>query len=78
MQFACPCGQAPDRILVVGFTSEGNLVVHYWCNACKRVLFDSKTPEECAAVRPPADVEAEKRSAQADASFLQSIGISVG
>ena len=78
MQIACQCGQAPERILEVGFTSEGNLLVHYWCSACNRVLFTSKTPQECSAARPPADVEAERRCADADASFLQSLGIAVG
>jgi hypothetical protein len=77
MQLACYCGQAPDRILEVGFTSEGNMVVHFWCSSCSRVLFISKTPEECAHACPPPDLEAEKQSADADASFLQSLGIAV-
>ncbi len=77
MQLACYCGQAPDRILEVGFTSEGNMVVHFWCSACSRVLFISKSLEECAKACPPPDVEAEKQSAVADASFLQSLGIAV-
>ena len=78
MQLVCHCGQAPERILEVGFTSEGNLVVHFWCSACSRVMFISKTPEDCGRACPPPDVEAQRQSAQADASFLQSIGIAVG
>ena len=78
MQLACYCGQAPDRILEVGFTSEGNMVVHFWCSACSRVLFISKSREECAQAWPPPDAEAAKQSADADASFLQSLGIAVG
>jgi len=77
MQLACYCGQAPDRILEVGFTSEGNMVVHFWCSACSRVLFTSKSLEECAKACPPPDVEAQKHSADADASFLHSLGIAV-
>ena len=77
MQLACYCGQAPDRILEVGFTSEGNMVVHFWCSACSRVLFTSKSREECAQACPPPDAEAAKQSADADASFLQSLGIAV-
>ncbi|MEO8593782.1 MAG: hypothetical protein ABI759_10710 [Candidatus Solibacter sp.] len=75
MQLACQCGQAPDRILEVGFTSEGNLVVHYWCAACSRVLFTSLPLEDCAHFCPPPDAEADKRASEADAVFLQSLGI---
>jgi hypothetical protein len=75
MQMACYCGQVPDRILEVGFTSEGSMVVHFWCSACSRVLFISKSLEACAKECPPANMEAEKQSADADASFLQSLGI---
>ena len=77
MQLACYCGEPPDRILEVGFTSEGHLVVHFWCSACSRVLFVSKSPEECAQSFPPPDLEAEKRSSDADAVFLHSLGIAV-
>jgi hypothetical protein len=41
MQLACYCGQVPDRILEVGFTSNRHVVVHFWCSACSRVLFVS-------------------------------------
>jgi hypothetical protein len=78
MQLACHCGQTPDRILEVGFTSDRNMVVHYWCAACKRVLFYSQPLEECAQACPPPDVDAEIRSSEEDARFLQSLGISVG
>ena len=78
MQLACYCGQAPERILEVGFTSEGNLVVHYWCSACSRVLFSTLTQEECARFVPPPDAEAEKRNSDADAQFLASLGIAAG
>ena len=77
LQLACYCGQVPDRILEVGFTSEGKMVVHFWCSACSRVLFISKSLEECAKACPPPDTEAEKLSTDADATFLQSLGIAV-
>ena len=77
MQLACYCGAVPERILEVGFTSEGNLVVHFWCSACSRVLFVSKSPEECAEACPPADSWADRQSAAEDARFLQSLGIAV-
>ena len=47
MQLACYCGQAPDRILEVGFTSNRHVVVHFWCSACSRVLFVSRSLDEC-------------------------------
>jgi hypothetical protein len=78
MQLTCHCGQAPERILEVGFTSDRNLVVHYWCSACNRVLFISKPLEVCEQACPPTDVEAESRSAAEDARFLQSLGIAAG
>ena len=78
LQLACYCGQAPDRILEVGFSSEGNLVVHYWCSSCSRVLFTTKSLAECAESCPPPDAEAQKQSDDADATFLQSLGIAVG
>jgi hypothetical protein len=77
MQLACYCGQAPDRILEVGFTSDRNMVVHFWCSTCSRVLFKSQSLEECEGAFPPADVEADTRSKADDARFLQSIGIAV-
>jgi hypothetical protein len=77
MQFACHCGQPPDRILEIGFTSEGNLVVHFWCSACNRVLFISQSLDECRRECPPADTRADSLSAAVDAHFLRSIGIAV-
>ena len=76
MQLNCYCGQAPDRILEVGFTSDRRMVVHFWCSACSRVLFISHSLEECMAACPPPPAEAGKQSAE-DTRFLQSIGIAI-
>ena len=78
MQLNCYCGQAPDRILEVGFTSDRHMVVHFWCSACSRVLFRSQSLDECEQACPPADAEAETQSAVEDARFLQSLGIAAG
>ena len=75
MQFACYCGKAPDRILEVGFTSERNMVVHFWCSSCSRVLFVSQPLEACVQACPLPDAQAEMQSAAEDARFLQSLGI---
>jgi hypothetical protein len=77
MQFTCCCGQPPDRILEIGFTSEGNMVVHFWCSVCHRVFFISQSPDECRQQCPPADTRADSLSAAADARFLHSLGIAV-
>ena len=75
MPLACYCGQVPDRILEVGFTSSRHVVVHFWCSACSRVLFVSHSLDECEKSCPPPDVEAESQSSAEDARFLNSIGI---
>jgi hypothetical protein len=77
MQLACYCGQAPDRILEVGFTSDQHMVVHFWCSACNRVLFLSQSLEACEQACPPPDTVADTQSKAEDARFLQSLGIAV-
>jgi hypothetical protein len=76
LPLSCICGEIPDRILEVGFTSDRNMVVHYWCSSCSRVLFVSKTLEECEEACPKPDVGENPFDHDADdAAFLQSIGI---
>ena len=77
LPFTCFCGEAPDRILEVGFTSDRSMVVHFWCCSCNRVLFISKPLDECAAECPEADAQVVKVAAESDARFLESLGISV-
>jgi hypothetical protein len=77
LPLACYCGEIPDRILEVGFTSEQHMVVHFWCSSCSRVLFITRTLEECAAQCPTPDAGDNLFNyAREDAQFLQSIGIS--
>ena len=71
----CFCGEVPDRILEVGFTSDQSMVVHFWCSACSRVLFTSRTIDECAAECPEGDAADVKLTAESDARFLESLGI---
>src|SRR6478609_3275795 len=54
LPLSCICGEIPDRILEVGFTSDRHMVVHYWCSSCSRVLFISRSLEECTQACPPA------------------------
>jgi hypothetical protein len=76
LPLACYCGERPDRILEVGFTSEKTMVVHYWCSACSRVLFVSKPLSECLEECPqPQAEDALPQASAEDARFLQSMGI---
>jgi hypothetical protein len=77
LPLSCFCGEVPDRILEVGFTSDRHMVIHYWCSSCKRVLFISHTLAECGERCPPPDEGfTQYDHAEADAKFLQSLGIS--
>jgi len=76
LPLTCYCGERPDRILEVGFTSDQTMVVHYWCASCSRVLFVSKTLAECSQECPEPDVaDVPPQVIADDARFLQSIGI---
>jgi hypothetical protein len=75
MPLECYCGQVPDQILEVGFTSDRHMVIHYWCAACNRVIFMSRTLEECRDFCPAPQVDHSLAAAE-DARFLESLGIS--
>jgi hypothetical protein len=76
LPLACYCGEVPDRILEVGFTSDRHMVIHFWCSSCSRVLFVSKTLAECedSCPAPDASCNSLNRSPE-DLRFLQSVGI---
>ena len=72
LPLSCYCGEVPDRILEVGFTSDRNMVIHFWCSSCSRVLFVSKSLEECAQYCPaPDDTAIPLDHAGEDARFLR-------
>ncbi|MGA2724161.1 MAG: hypothetical protein ABSG79_17345 [Bryobacteraceae bacterium] len=78
MEMCCGCGEPPDRIDEVGFTDEHELVIHWWCLRCRRVVYVSKPLSDCWRDCPKPDVreeEAESVYQSADALFLQSIGV---
>jgi hypothetical protein len=77
LPLTCFCGEVPDRILEVGLTTDHCMVVHFWCSACNRVLFTSKPLEECVAECPVANMSDLTVTAEADARFLESLGIAV-
>jgi hypothetical protein len=77
MPLECYCGERPDQILEIGFTSDRHMVVHYWCRACNRVIFMSRTLEECHEMCPEPSID-EALTASEDAAFLASLGIRTG
>ena len=69
----CECGEIPEQILEVGFTSGRHLIIHYWCYSCKRVMYTSRTIQECQDFCPSsAEIES------TDAEFLLRLGILSG
>jgi hypothetical protein len=70
---------APSRIDEVGLTDDHELVVHWWCEDCKRVVYASKSLADCWQDCPKAELPREipeNTLAEAfDAQFMQSIGV---
>ncbi len=91
LSLCCKCGQAPTRIDEVGLTDDHELVIHWWCEECKRVVYASKSLAECWQDCPKSETAAEpervaqpQRAADHNAArggfddrFLKSLGISM-
>ncbi len=84
LPLTCKCGEAPARILEVGFSAQHELVIHYWCAECRRVVCVSKPFTECWRECPPViayDTSAAPgqpaplNPSAEDARFLHSIGV---
>jgi hypothetical protein len=82
ISLCCKCGQAPTRIDEVGLTDDHELVIHWWCEECKRVVYASKSLAECwqdcpkdQKQQPQPDALEEKLEECFDQKFLQSLGI---
>lgn len=70
---ACRCGSPPARIEEVGVTDDRELVIHWWCQDCRRVVYASKSLADCWRECPkPENPEG------FDQQFLASIGVSLG
>ena len=68
LPMSCEAGHTPSRIVEVGFTDDHELVVHFWCEECNRVVYVSKPLSDCWRDCPGPE-------AISDAQFLQSLGI---
>lgn len=81
----CHCGEIPDRIAEVGFTDDHNLVIHWWCAKCQKVVYVTKPLTDCWRECPspdysldnvlPAAAAAADSYHDQDAEFLRSIGV---
>ena len=79
---SCECGLVPTRIRQVGLSTEHQLVIHWWCVACRKAMFVVKdlaecweecpTPESEGTIPAPA-YDADRQ--RGDANFLHSMGI---
>jgi len=73
---ACACGNPPSRIEEVGVTDDRELVIHWWCDDCQKVVCASKPLADCWNECPkPTETAAEPRTF--DQRFLESIGVSL-
>jgi len=68
---ACGCGAAPARIEEVGVTDERELVIHWWCEDCQKVVYASKSLADCWRECP----RQEEETGNFDEQFLESIGV---
>jgi hypothetical protein len=70
---ACRCGEPPSRIEEVGVTDDHELVIHWWCDQCKKLVYASKALADCWREAPAPENET---IADFDRRFLQQFGIS--
>ena len=70
------CGETPARIEEVGLSSDHELVIHWWCGSCRRVVNSAVALTGCWELCPAPDVDMEEEAVEnADARFLLSLGI---
>ena len=67
---SCRCGQPPARIDEVGVTDDHELVIHWWCEDCRKLVWASKPLSDCWGECPKTD-----ERPNFDAEFLHSIGV---
>jgi len=85
LSLRCQCGEIPDRIAEVGLTDDHNLVIHWWCTRCQKVVYVSKPLTDCWRECPSAQQSLERvlpgvsddTYRDQDADFLRSIGVQV-
>jgi hypothetical protein len=83
----CECGEVPDHISEVGFSSDRQLVVHWWCSKCSKLVYVAKPLADCWRDCPSSEdslearlellepVDDERHNMSFDARFLRSVGV---
>lgn len=83
LSISCRCGLAPSRIDEVGITDDREIVVHWWCEECQRVVYAAKSVDTCwpnaapaaALVAAKGEIPESALQRAYDAQFLQKLGI---
>jgi hypothetical protein len=80
LDLECACGEAPSRIDEVGFTSAHELVLHWWCPRCERVVSVARALTDCWNDCPRPEVpqpvmQSQRDYGAEDRLFLQSLGV---
>ena len=81
-KLCCECGLVPARIRQVGLSTEHQLVIHWWCQGCRKAMFVVKDLAECWEECPTRDEPAVSAATaydldrqRGDANFLHRMGI---
>jgi hypothetical protein len=83
LALSCACGESPARIDEVGFTDEHDLVIHWWCSHCQRVVYTTKPLADCWQECPQPKAETPKSKPKPatyktdDLVFLRALGIKI-
>ncbi len=84
LSLRCQCGETPSRIEEVGLSAAHELVIHWWCDGCKRVVYTTMPLTDCWGACPipdkpgtgePAVLVRTVNEPSSDADFLRSIGV---
>ena len=79
----CECGRRANRIKDIGFTAGHELVLHWRCPGCKRVVYVVKLLSDCWRHCPqPENVQHVEQRGQIafgpdDTRFLRSVGVTL-
>jgi len=73
----CECGCPPIRIHSVGFSPSGQLVIHWRCLACRKIMYVVKDLAQSfqEAMAPMGGADATGAERDSDRRFLRSLGI---
>jgi hypothetical protein len=84
----CQCGEVPDHITEVGFSDDHQLVIHWFCSTCRKLVYVVKPLVDCWRECPSTENSLEarlevletasdekSRSFSFDLQFLRSVGV---